>query len=74
MNCKAFVYDEEKGDAKLNLNPGTKVEDIPDSYRCPVCGAIKCCLHRINGGEEPSKQVGEKGPVSKDLNYYPMML
>jgi len=47
MNCKVFVYDEERGDAELNLAPGTRVDDIPDSYRCPVCGAIKCCLHPL---------------------------
>ncbi len=35
-NCNVFVYDEERGDPKLNLKPGTKVEDIPDTYRCPV--------------------------------------
>ncbi len=69
MNCKVFVYDEERGDPKLNLAPGTRVEDIPDNYRCPVCGAIKCCLHQI-GGSAPQKKMDEEVPVKKDLNYY----
>ncbi|MGP8023980.1 MAG: alpha-hydroxy-acid oxidizing protein [Methanobacterium sp.] len=69
-NCNVFVYDEERGDPKLNLKPGTKVEDIPDTYRCPVCGAIKCCLHPL--GEETVSQETEEEPilVDKDLNYY----
>lgn len=69
MNCKVFVYDEERGDAKLNLAPGTRVDDIPDSYRCPVCGAIKCCLHPLDG-ESTSQSVDSQEPTQKDLNYY----
>lgn len=70
MNCKVFVYDEERGDPKLNLAPGTRVDDIPDNYRCPVCGAIKCCLHQMNGDSAPQKKLDGREPVEKDLNYY----
>ncbi|HEY0196300.1 MAG TPA: alpha-hydroxy-acid oxidizing protein [Methanobacterium sp.] len=70
MNCKVFVYDEERGDPKLNLAPGTRVDDIPDSYRCPVCGAIKCCLHQMNGYSAPQRTLDTEAPVEKDLNYY----
>ncbi len=35
------VYDEEKGDPDGGIAPGTKFEDIPDSWVCPVCGASK---------------------------------
>ncbi|MCE5214960.1 MAG: alpha-hydroxy-acid oxidizing protein [Methanobacterium sp.] len=69
MNCKIFIYDEEKGDSKLNLNPHTNVENIPDSYRCPICGALKCCLHQLND-DKISLKNDEKGVVDKDLNYY----
>lgn len=70
MNCEIFVYDEEKGDPKLNLNPGTKVEDVPDTYRCPVCGALKCCLHQLNKDKPSFKKVDENVIKNKDLNYY----
>lgn len=70
MNCKVFVYDEERGDPKLNLTPGTKVEDIPDSYRCPVCGAIKGYLQPINGDHAPQKGLDSQEPIEEDLNYY----
>ncbi len=36
-----YVYDPEKGDPDSGIAPGTRFEDIPDSWNCPVCGAEK---------------------------------
>jgi len=36
-----YVYDPEKGDMENGIKPGTKFEDIPDDWVCPVCGAGK---------------------------------
>ena len=36
-----YVYDETKGDPDSGIVPGTRFEDIPDSWVCPVCGATK---------------------------------
>jgi rubredoxin len=36
-----YIYYEEKGDPDNGVNPGTKFEDIPDDWVCPVCGAGK---------------------------------
>jgi Conserved protein/domain typically associated with flavoprotein oxygenases, DIM6/NTAB family len=36
-----YVYDPAKGDPDGGIAPGTKFEDIPDSWVCPVCGADK---------------------------------
>ena len=36
-----YVYDPEKGDPDHGVVPGTKFEDIPDSWVCPECGAQK---------------------------------
>lgn len=38
--CK-WIYDESKGDPDGGIAPGTKWEDIPDTWRCPVCGVGK---------------------------------
>lgn len=65
MNCKIFIYDEDVGEPKLNLDPGTKVEDIPDSYHCPVCGFPKSYLKPLNKVTSPHAK-GE----AKDLNNY----
>ena len=36
-----FVYDPEKGYTDDGIEPGTKFEDIPDDWVCPICGANK---------------------------------
>ncbi len=36
-----YVYDPAEGDPSQNIEPGTAFEDLPDSYRCPVCNAGK---------------------------------
>lgn len=36
-----YVYDPELGDPDGGIPPGTAFEDIPDDWRCPVCGATK---------------------------------
>ncbi len=32
-----FVYDEETGDPERGIAPGTKWEDVPEDYLCPLC-------------------------------------
>ena len=41
--CSAcgHVYDSEIGDDTSHIPPGTKFEDLPDDWVCPVCGATK---------------------------------
>ena len=34
-----YVYDPQKGDPEGNVPPGTRFEDLPESWVCPVCGA-----------------------------------
>ena len=36
-----YVYDEALGDPDNGIAPGTKFEDLPESWTCPVCGADK---------------------------------
>ena len=36
-----YVYDEDKGDLDAGIAPGTKWEDIPDDFVCPLCGVGK---------------------------------
>ena len=41
--CRAcgLIYDEEEGDADSGLAPGTRFDDIPDDWSCPLCGVTK---------------------------------
>jgi rubredoxin len=32
-----YVYDEARGEPHRGIKPGTKFEDLPDDYVCPVC-------------------------------------
>ena len=36
-----YVYDPAQGDPDNGVVPGTKFEDVPDDWECPVCGASK---------------------------------
>ncbi len=36
-----WVYDEEIGDPEHGIEPGTKFEDLPDDFVCPLCGVGK---------------------------------
>lgn len=47
--CNIYVYDEDKGEGTTGI--GTKVSDLPDSWRCPVCGATKDKLVQISDDE-----------------------
>lgn len=36
-----FVYDEGLGLPDEGIEPGTRWEEIPETWRCPDCGASK---------------------------------
>ena len=36
-----YVYDEATGDPDNGISPGTKWEDVPDDFTCPLCGVGK---------------------------------
>ena len=36
-----YVYDPETGDPDNNVPPGTSLEDVPEGWVCPLCGAGK---------------------------------
>ena len=37
----AYGYRPGLGDPENGIPPGTPFEDLPDSWRCPWCGATK---------------------------------
>ena len=40
-NICEWTYDEALGDPDNGIAPGTKFEDLPDDFVCPVCGVGK---------------------------------
>ncbi|MBA4262550.1 MAG: rubredoxin [Comamonadaceae bacterium] len=62
-----YIYDEAVGDADSGLAAGTRFEDIPDDWYCPLCGVTKSDFTRY---EAPSIEalracVGGAAPVAK---------
>lgn len=45
--CRKFVYNELTGDADLHLPPKTRIDDLSQSWKCPVCGASKDKLRAV---------------------------
>ncbi len=45
-NC-GYIYSPEAGDEKAGIAPGTGFEDLPDSWKCPNCGAGKGLLKSL---------------------------
>ena len=36
-----WEYNEEEGSPEAGIAPGTKWEDLPEDFACPLCGAGK---------------------------------
>ncbi len=40
MVC-GYIYDPSKGDPEGNIPPGTDFNSLPETWVCPLCGAMK---------------------------------
>ena len=36
-----WIYNEAEGDPENGIAPGTKFEDLPANFACPLCGVGK---------------------------------
>lgn len=43
-----YVYDSAVGDPDSGIPPGTRFEDIPDDWVCPICGATKADFAKVS--------------------------
>jgi rubredoxin len=46
-NC-GYIYTDKKGDRKGKIPPDTRFEDLPEDWKCPVCGAGKKFFKEVN--------------------------
>ena len=51
-----YIYDEATGIPEAGIAPGTKWNDLPDDWVCPICGATK----------EEFKKQGESVPTAEN--------
>ncbi len=42
-----YVYDPVTGDPDSGIEPGTKFEDIPEDWACPLCGVSKADFEKL---------------------------
>ncbi|SDN91256.1 Rubredoxin [Desulfonauticus submarinus] len=47
-NC-GYIYNPDKGDRKAKIPKGTAFEDLPEDWKCPVCGATKKSFRPLGG-------------------------
>lgn len=42
-----YIYDPAKGDPDNGIKPGTAFEDLPDDWKCPLCGMAKSVFEPV---------------------------
>ncbi len=49
--CNVFEYDDTRGNSLTGIKPGTKPEDFPDDWKCPICASDKSHLKPVKKEE-----------------------
>ena len=70
--CQAcgWIYDESVGDPDGGLAAGTRYEDIPDDWFCPLCGLGKGDLTLMSDAPRPvtprpsGRYASSRGPTA----------
>jgi rubredoxin len=47
-NC-GYIYNPSKGDRKGHIAKGVQFADLPEGWKCPVCGAGKKMFKALGG-------------------------
>ena len=42
-----YIYDPELGEEDSGIPPGTPFENLPDDWKCPICGAPKDSFEKV---------------------------
>lgn len=63
-----YVYSEAKGIPEAGIAPGTRWEELPDDWVCPLCGATKAeFLENTPANSVPSPPAAQPAEASEDL-------
>ena len=57
-----YIYDEATGDPDSGLAPGTRYQDIPDDWQCPLCGLRKSDLRLLPAAPPVSSTASVQRP------------
>ena len=62
-----YVYDEAKGIPEAGIAPGTKWEELPDNWVCPLCGASKSAFREQAAASAPAVEM-EAPEIERELS------
>ena len=62
-----YEYDEQSGIPESGITPGTKWEDLPDDWVCPLCGADKTEFKKQGESSSAKKASVTKIEASEDI-------
>jgi rubredoxin-NAD+ reductase len=60
-----YIYDEAQGDPDSGLAAGTRYQDIPDDWECPLCGLRKSDLRLLPDMPAQSMQAAKRPRAGK---------
>ncbi|MDD3751547.1 MAG: rubredoxin, partial [Tissierellia bacterium] len=62
-----YEYDEQNGIPESGIEPGTKWEDLPEDWVCPLCGADKTEFKKQGQSSSAKKTTVTKIETSEDI-------
>lgn len=64
----SYTYDEARGIPEAGIAPGTKWADLPEDWKCPLCGAGKEAFREKSEPTAPAASVPEAPHPEKELS------
>lgn len=69
-----YIYDEEIGDPDNGVEAGTKWEDVPEDFLCPLCGVGKDEFSEvdviINGRDIKTRKGGSRKVIPGERSFF----
>ena len=56
VNC-GYIFDPDKGDRKGKIPKGIRFTELPDDWRCPICGASKNNFRPLAGPGSNAQEI-----------------
>lgn len=70
-----YIYDEAVGQPDQGIAPGTRWDDVPDDFKCPLCGAPKALFEENKAQETPEvEEEGKKVVIEKTGDLSPEII
>jgi class 3 adenylate cyclase/rubredoxin len=67
-----WIWDPAQGDPENGIPPGTAFEDLPDSWRCPICNSGKEFFQLEYGSEKWSSERENRGAENPTRSLIPV--